>query len=198
MFSKKTNPSLCIFYGGYMLVAALMSKGCEKRRGLTISLALSVACLGQFVLVPIFNRFILTYNWRTSSVLIALIILGVTTILALAVLKGDPPDMGLKPHGYNPADEAADSQEPENSKPLQKDLNLLQALKTDLLWLFLLFMFICGGGLLFDKSGSYQIIFTLSAAMAVIAMTSALTIKEKRHVMRWLGKIKACRPSTMI
>jgi MFS family permease len=128
------------------MVAALMSKWFEKRRGLTISLALSGACLGQFVLVPVFNRFILTYNWRISYVLIGLIIFGVNTIVALAVFKGDPQDMGLKPHGCNAADEAADPQEPENSMPRQKDLNLLQALKTKSLWLFLVFMFICGSG----------------------------------------------------
>ncbi len=128
------------------MVAALMSKWFEKRRGLTISLALSGACLGQFMLVPVFNRFILTYNWRISYVLIGLIIFGVNTILALAVFKGDPQDMGLKPHGCNAADEFADPQEPENAMPRQKDLNLLQALKTRSLWLFLVFMFICGSG----------------------------------------------------
>jgi predicted MFS family arabinose efflux permease len=39
------------------------------------------------------------------------------------------------------------------------------------------------GGLLFDKTESYQIIFVLSAALAVIAMISALLLKEKRHVI---------------
>jgi MFS family permease len=294
------------------LVAALMSKWFEKRRGLTISLALSGACLGQFFLVPIFNRFIITYNWRTSYALIGLIIFGINTILALAVFKGDPQDMGFQPHGYTPVDKTADRHETENSIPRQRDLNLLQALKTKSLWLFLLFMFICGsgdfllvahlvpfvtdygvtptaaanmlaifglmslggilvagpasdlignkipialtfalrlilflmiliyrnpisfylfaggfgftwmvtapltttlagrlygfahvglisgfittihhlgggfwaymGGLLFDKTGNYQIIFVISAALAVIAMISTLALKEKRHV----------------
>jgi len=294
------------------LVAALMSKWFEKRRGLTISLALSGACLGQFFLVPIFNRLIITYNWRTSYALIGLIIFGINTILALAVFKGDPRDMGLQPYGYNPDDKTAGRHEPENSIPRQRDLNLQQALKTKSLWLFLLFMFICGsgdfllvthlvpfvtdygvtptsaanmlaifglmslggilvagpasdlignkipialtfalrlilflmiliyrdpisfylfaggfgftwmvtapltttlagrlygfahvglisgfittihhlgggfwaymGGLLFDKTGNYQIIFVISAALAVIAMISTLALKEKRHV----------------
>lgn len=294
------------------LVAALMSKWFEKRRGLTISLALSGACLGQFFLVPIFNRLIIIYNWRTSYALIGLIIFGINTILALAVFKGDPRDMGLQPYGYNPDDKTAGRHEPENSIPRQRDLNLQQALKTKSLWLFLLFMFICGsgdfllvthlvpfvtdygvtptaaanmlaifglmslggilvagpasdlignkipialtfalrlilflmiliyrdpisfylfaggfgftwmvtapltttlagrlygfahvglisgfittihhlgggfwaymGGLLFDKTGNYQIIFVISAALAVIAMISTLALKEKRHV----------------
>ena len=128
------------------LVAALMSKWFEKRRGLTISLALSGACFGQFVLVPIFNRFILSYSWRASYVLIGLIIFGVNSILALTVLKGDPKDMDLKPHGYKAVDQTAEPHEPENAILRQQDLNLRQALKTKSLWLFLLFMFICGSG----------------------------------------------------
>jgi predicted MFS family arabinose efflux permease len=39
------------------------------------------------------------------------------------------------------------------------------------------------GGVLFDKTGSYQITFTFSAALAVIAIISALAIKEKRHIL---------------
>jgi predicted MFS family arabinose efflux permease len=39
------------------------------------------------------------------------------------------------------------------------------------------------GGLLFDKTGSYQIIFVLSAGLTVIAMISALLLKEKRQVI---------------
>jgi cyanate permease len=39
------------------------------------------------------------------------------------------------------------------------------------------------GGALFDKTGSYQITFALSAALAVIAIISTLAIKEKRYII---------------
>ena len=80
------------------LVATMMSKWFEKRRGLAISLALSGACLGQFILVPIFNRLVLIYNWRISYLLIGLIILAVITILVFTVFKGDPEDLGIQPY----------------------------------------------------------------------------------------------------
>ena len=38
------------------------------------------------------------------------------------------------------------------------------------------------GGLLFVKTGSYRLIFTLSAILALIALLCTLFIKEKRHV----------------
>jgi MFS family permease len=40
------------------------------------------------------------------------------------------------------------------------------------------------GGLLFDKTGSYQIIFVISAVLAVIATICTMALKEKRHLIR--------------
>jgi predicted MFS family arabinose efflux permease len=39
------------------------------------------------------------------------------------------------------------------------------------------------GGAIFDRTGSYQITFTLSAFLAFIAIISTLAIKEKRHTI---------------
>ncbi len=128
------------------LVAALMSKWFERRRGLAISLALSGACFGQFVLVPIFNRFVLIYSWRISYFLIGLIILVVNTILAFTVFKGDPEDLGVQPYGNADAENSTDPDGSGNSVYGKSDLNLKQAMKTYSFWLFLIFMFICGGG----------------------------------------------------
>jgi MFS family permease len=128
------------------LIAALMSKWFEKRRGLAISLALSGACLGQFILVPVFNGIILTYNWRISYLLIGLIILGVNTILAFTVIKGDPEDLGYKPYGQADAENNTAPIDTGNLVIGEKDLNLRQAMKTYSFWLFLAFMFVCGGG----------------------------------------------------
>jgi MFS family permease len=128
------------------LVAAVMSKWFQKRRGLTISLSLSGACLGQFILVPVFNWFVLIYSWRISYFLIGLIILVVNTILAFTVFKGDPEDLGIQPNGRADAENRTDPCESGNSVPSEKDLNLIQAMRTYSFWLFLVFMFVCGGG----------------------------------------------------
>ncbi|MGD8522999.1 MAG: MFS transporter, partial [Desulfobacterales bacterium] len=77
------------------LVAALISKWFEKRRGLVISMAICGNCVGQFALVPLFTVFVIHYDWRASYFIIGLIILVINTILAFAVIKGDPSDLGL-------------------------------------------------------------------------------------------------------
>ena len=128
------------------LIAALMSKWFAKRRGLVISLALSGNCLGQFFLVPVFNWFILAYGWRPSYVLMGAVILAGNTLLAFAVIKGDPEDMGLKPYGQERPDATAAIQKSKDIRQLPDDLKLGQAARTRSFWLFLMFMLVCGSG----------------------------------------------------
>ena len=128
------------------LIASLMSKWFEKHRGLAISLALSGTCLGQFILVPLFNQFVLHYSWRVSYLLIGLIMLIVNSVLAFAVIRGNPADLGLLPYGHKCADGAGSRKSAAASPAHDRDLNLPQAMKTFSFWLFLLFMLICGSG----------------------------------------------------
>jgi predicted MFS family arabinose efflux permease len=123
-------------------VAAVMSKWFEKRRGLAISLALSGNCIGQFVLVPLFTEFVINYDWRTSYLLIGFIILVVNTILAFAVIKGDPDDFGLRPLGHREQNQ----NNADTDHSISEDLGLREALGTHSFWLFLVMMFICGSG----------------------------------------------------
>jgi predicted MFS family arabinose efflux permease len=119
-----------------------MSKWFEKRRGLAISLALSGNCIGQFVLVPLFTEFVINYDWRTSYLLIGFIILVVNTILAFAVIKGDPDDFGLRPLGHREQNQ----NNADTDHSISEDLGLREALGTHSFWLFLVMMFICGSG----------------------------------------------------
>ena len=128
------------------LIASLMSKWFEKRRGLAISLALSGTCLGQFILVPIFNQLVLNYSWRISYMLIGLIMLVVNTVLAFAVIRGNPADLGFEPYGHKNTNGAGNRESAAVSPVHDRDLNLPQAMKTLSFWLFLLFMLICGSG----------------------------------------------------
>ena len=158
------------------LIAALMSKWFARRRGLAISLALSGNCLGQFVMVPIVNRFVLAYGWRFSYVLLGIIILAGNILLVLTVIKGDPEDMGIKPYGYDPVDAAATPEKPNNTIPQPKDLNLTQASTTRSFWFFLLFMLICGSG---D--------FLVAAHLVPVVTDYGVSPTAAANMMAWFG-----------
>ena len=128
------------------LFAALISKWFKNHRGLVISLALSGNCIGQFVLVPIFNDLVLKFGWRTSCLIIASCILLVSTSLALFVIKGEPGKFELHNSDHHKSFGKQLTIEPGGSFPGDRDLNLKEAMKTAPFWLYLVAMFVCGSG----------------------------------------------------
>jgi MFS family permease len=124
------------------LVAALMSKWFHKWRGAAICLALCGSALGQFALVPLLTRFLGSYDWRDAYLVIGGVVLVVNLTLVVTIIRGDPESMGAQPFGD---DDAAAL--PETSPPSSaRDFTLGEALRTRSLWLFLMVMFVCGGG----------------------------------------------------
>jgi MFS family permease len=130
-----------IGFGGttVTLLAAITSKWFDKHRGLAISLALSGSCWGQFVLVPVFSVIVLSYGWRASYFLIALVMLVVNLSLALLVIKGDPAEFKTKTA-------APIHNVPASQDEASQDLSLKEAMGTSSFWVFFLVMFICGSG----------------------------------------------------
>ncbi len=128
-------------------IATVTSKWFEKRRGLAISLALSGNSLGHFALVPLFSLFTLSYGWRSLYLSVGIVILILNILIALFVMRGDPHHLGLKPFGQE--DEKSGKTDPVGnplSSKNHEDFGLKQAMKTRSYWLFVVIMFICGGG----------------------------------------------------
>lgn len=125
-------------------IATVTSKWFEKKRGLAISLALSGNSLGHFALVPLFSLFTLTYGWRTLYLSIGIIILMVNLLIAFLVIRGDPHHLGLKPLGQEDAKAGIKGNSLFSTNNDDFDLN--RAMKTRSYWLFVVIMFICGGG----------------------------------------------------
>jgi MFS family permease len=128
------------------IFAALMSKWFEKRRGLTISLALSGNCLGQFALVPLFTTLITDCGWRASHFWIGLMMLVLNLSLTFLVIRGDPEDLGVVPYGRKEESANPFSHGGAEESPAARDMGLREAMRTSSFWLFVLFMFVCGSG----------------------------------------------------
>jgi MFS family permease len=128
------------------LIAAMISKWFKKHRGLAISLALSGNCLGQFILVPIFSSVVLEFGWRTSYLIIGLIILLVNITLVLLVIKEGTEAPGVKslPNKYPSVNIKVKGSNVSTTGAT--DLSLKEAMKTFSFWPFLVVMFICGSG----------------------------------------------------
>jgi MFS family permease len=128
------------------IFAALMSKWFEKRRGLTISLALSGNCLGQFALVPLFTTLITDHGWRASHFWIGFTMLVLNLGLTFLVIRGDPEDLGVVPYGRKEESASPFSNGDTETRSPMRDMGLREAMRTSSFWLFVLFMFVCGSG----------------------------------------------------
>jgi predicted MFS family arabinose efflux permease len=128
------------------IFAALMSKWFERRRGLTISLALSGNCLGQFALVPLFTTLITDCGWRPSHFWIGLMMLVLNLSLTFLVIRGDPEDLSVVPYGGKAEIANPPSLGAAEDGPPVKDMGLREAMRTSSFWLFVVFMFVCGSG----------------------------------------------------
>jgi MFS family permease len=158
------------------IVAALMSKWFEKRRGLTISLALSGNCLGQFALVPLFTTLIAEYGWRASHFWIGLMMLVLNLGLTFLVIRGDPEDLGVAPYGRKEESAIVSAPGEARSVPLVKDMGLGDAMRTSSFWLFVLFMFICGSG---D--------FLITTHMIPMVTDVGIPAATASNMLAWLG-----------
>ena len=125
------------------LMATIITKWFEKRRGLAVSISLGGNCLGQFALIPLFTLFALHFGWRASFFLIGVIMFVVNTALALLVIRGDPKHLGYTPYG---SEKEETTRKPVSSDLQGYDMGLKEAMHTPSFWFLLTFMFICGSG----------------------------------------------------
>jgi MFS family permease len=156
------------------LMAAITSKWFIKWRGAAVSLALCGNSIGQFVLIPLFTIYVVRHGWRVSYFAIAVIMLVVNIILALFVIRGDPKDLAQEPFGRE-----AKTEDPivhEASKINLPDLGLSDAVRTRSFWLFLIVMFICGGG---D--------FLVTTHLIPLVTDYGISATTAGHMLAWLG-----------
>jgi MFS family permease len=121
------------------LMSALIAKWFTKRRGLAVSLTITGASLGQFALVPLLTKITLDYDWRTAYLAVALVSFVVIALLALIVIREQPSDLGLQPYGSGHKTD-------DTPVAISEDLALGEAMRTRSFWMFLIVMFVCGGG----------------------------------------------------
>jgi MFS family permease len=123
------------------LFAALTTRWFHRNRGMAVSLVLTGGCLGQYLLVPVATWLMMTVGWRWVFILIGVVILVVNLAVTLWSIRDDPAAMGLTPLGMHvskPSSVAAVFGE--------RDYTIREAMRTSSFWLFMVVMFVCGGG----------------------------------------------------
>ena len=126
------------------LPTATVQRWFIKRRGLALGLTMCGTGAGTLVYAPLSNYLILTQGWRMSYVILA-IVTWCLLMLAAALVRKSPQEMGLKPYGAGEvAAQPYDTKAKRGSSQLRQvqEWTFREAAKTKTYWL-LSFMFFC-------------------------------------------------------
>jgi len=130
---------------GVPFVSTVVSKWFEKWRGLALSVSLAGSAIGAFILIPILSLAAGAYGWRSSFLVLGIVVLIVNILVAAFVIKGDPHHLGILPFGAKK--ESKDKTTSDSaSTEITYSIGLKGAARTRSFWLFLITMFICGSG----------------------------------------------------
>jgi MFS family permease len=181
--SIETLTQFYIFYGivagtgvtciALVSYAAILAHWFEKKRGLASGIAVSGMGLGTFLMVPLSQYFINLVGWRSTFVLMGILVTIILLPLNLFFLRHKPQELGLYPDGLDrpavplgrevPAAptivERRSSPPPEGDPPVEgwnpvngnaiktHDWTLKKALRTRSFWALVLFPFLAFTGL---------------------------------------------------
>ena len=92
---------ICYLCATIIPVSIMITNWFVKKRGLAMSIAMAGIGLGGFIFSPLITLWISKYGWRTTYMIMGVILLIVALPISLFVFKKKPEDMGLVPYGAN-------------------------------------------------------------------------------------------------
>ncbi len=116
----------------FSAISSTASRWFNKKRGLVIGITSAAGAVGQIVLVPFANFLLLSFDWRTSFIILGLIA-WIVVIPASLMLKRDPSVIGLLPDGVVP-ERSLDEPSGARANIIQSGLTLGEALKVREFW----------------------------------------------------------------
>jgi sugar phosphate permease len=121
-----------------VMYASVASRWFVARRGLVIGLLSSASATGQLIFLPFLTSIVLALGWRSGSLILAAIAIGMIVPLFL-FMRNDPADVGQRPYGADSAEarKAAAAEGP--------TLSLREVARRPEFWLIAGAMFTCGG-----------------------------------------------------
>ncbi len=149
---------------GFASHAAFLPKWFERKRGFAVGLAMSGVGFGMLFLIPLAEKSISAFGWRSSYLYMAWVVLFLVGPINLAFSRHSPESIGLKPDGDG-GGEAGGHQKSSmvmqvvDKEWVQKSWTLKRAIATRRFW-FLTFAF-------FFMSFSYQGILLHSVSAMV-------------------------------
>ena len=124
---------------------ALLARWFRKRRATALGISTAGASVGGLLLVPLTAYLVQQLDWRTTWMILGIIVLGFGFPLSFFLLRNDPADMGLRPDGERDTDAQGKPTPPAQPTPGPLELDYWKAsLKSGPFWQLSTAYFACG------------------------------------------------------
>lgn len=129
---------------GIVSYSSVIAHWFEKKRGLASGIAVSGMGLGTFLLVPMSQKFITLWGWRTSFVILGIIVIVILLPLNGIFLRHKPEEMGLLPDGAKEQDRNHSNNKGKilSQGPIPVDWTFKKAVITGRFWALFWFPFL--------------------------------------------------------
>jgi MFS family permease len=124
--------------GGSVIAATVSARWFVARRGLVVGLLGTATSTGQLIFIPILMSIVVTWGWRSGSLLLLGAAALVITLIVL-FMRNDPHDVGQEPYG---AGTITPSQAAQEERP---PIAIRDAMRAPEFWLLAGAFFTCGG-----------------------------------------------------
>jgi len=123
---------------GFTSHSAFLPNWFERKRGLAVGIAMAGIGIGMLVVVPLLEKIITLYGWRTAYLFAAGAVLCLVAPLNLIFARKSPAEMGLTPDGDARGDAQATAPkrlvEILDQEWVDQDWTIAKALKTRRFW----------------------------------------------------------------
>lgn len=112
----------------------VVAKWFVKSRGRAMAIANLGQRIGGGVIPFVAQQIILLFNWRTASISVGIIVMGLTLIPVATWLRRQPQDMGLRPDGI-PLEGTDGQNDTQSPLPLERNFTLQEAIRSRPFWI---------------------------------------------------------------
>ena len=121
--------------------ASIITRWFDARRGLAFGIAGGAMSAGQLAIIPLATWLTLAYGWRTSYLWLGALLLVLVLPLAIAFIRNDPEERGLRPYGATgPAQTSAEVVALQRANRV----SVVEAARVPQFWLLMATFLVCG------------------------------------------------------
>jgi len=163
-------------FGGMLATTTIVNNWFVRKRHLALSVFLAAGGAGGVIMGPAMMRVIEKFGWRTTTMVIALLVLVFAIILPSLLIRNKPQDLGQIPDGpaHSISVAAGHAMPPKAGYKTPVEFTAGEAMRTRCLWL--LIAYFCMNMLAMQALMTHQVAYLFDIGISATLAAAALSV----------------------